>query len=63
MTDWDVLLAELSKMRGRLDQIAAVVIAQKTAEELMPVYSCGHRHITRADAIRCKSSVIEEDGA
>jgi len=54
MADWPSILAELQTMRGRLDQIAAAVVGERTREELMPVWDCGHRHASRGEALACK---------
>lgn len=53
MADWEAVLLELRAIRARLDQVAAVVVSERAAEELLPVYSCGHRHRGHAEAARC----------
>jgi len=47
-------LAELRAIRVRVDQIAAVLVGQQEREELMPVWDCGHRHVSRQAAVECK---------
>ena len=53
MADWDAVLEELRVIRGQLDRLAAVVMQEKAREELLPVWSCGHRHASRGEAYRC----------
>lgn len=54
MTDWDAILAELRLIRASMDRIAALVASEQTKAELMPMWDCGHRHVSRGEARRCK---------
>ncbi|HEX5321487.1 MAG TPA: hypothetical protein VFW46_20185 [Stellaceae bacterium] len=55
----DEALGELRAIRLRMDQIAAVLTGEAEREELLPVWDCGHRHSSRAEAIRCKAGLSE----
>lgn len=47
------ILIELRVLRGKLDQIAAMVEGDKARVELLPVWACGHRHANRREAQQC----------
>lgn len=49
----DEILEALRRIQNVLDQLAARVFQAKTAEELLPTWSCGHRHESRRDALAC----------
>lgn len=53
MPDWDAILAELRAIRASMDKIAALVAGEQARAELLPVWACGHRHMTRGEALVC----------
>lgn len=53
MPPWDEILAELRAIRQRADQLAALVTGAQAKVDLGLVWSCGHRHQTRGEAMAC----------
>lgn len=51
--DHEELLSELRAIRLRLDQLAATLISEQAEAELLPKWSCGHRHRSRKEAQEC----------
>lgn len=60
-TKLDDILSELKALRAVVERLAPYIVVTTPPEWSVPVYTCGHRHTSRAEAVRCLEAQKIED--